>query len=205
MSVHKRFPLILFRELMRPLLLPIFTIAVILILFWVVAVTGWLPVHLGTSVPAQGPLLGLAAGIAALLWFIILILPRMAYVQCQPDFLLLQVGLLRLIISYSRLRTSRSVQHGQIHSPKTQPRSRHALAVRMALKQSVAIELMSLPAGFFLLRTLTHPFLFLGEQPGFLFAVEDWMTLGREVEERHSEILSKKRDAGKQPRLGALS
>ncbi|MGB7538561.1 MAG: hypothetical protein WBM17_08490 [Anaerolineales bacterium] len=205
MSVQKRFPLILFRELMRPLLLPIFALAVILILFWIVALTGWLPAHMGISVPAQSPLLGLAAGIAALLWLIILILPRMAYVQCKPDFLLLQVGLLHLIVSYSRLRTSRSVQHGQIHSPKTQPRSRRALAVRMALKQSVAIELMSLPAAFFLLRTLTHPFLFLGEQPGFLFAVEDWMTLGREVEERHSEILAKKRDAGKQPRLGALS
>jgi hypothetical protein len=205
MSVQKRFPLILFRELMRPLLPPIFTLAVILTLFWIVAWTGWLPVHMGISVPGQSPLLGLAAGIAVLLWLLILILPRMAYVQCKPDFLLLQVGLLRLIVSYSRLRTSRSVQHGQIHSPKTQPRSRRALAVRMALKQSVAVELTSLPAAFFLLRTLTHPFLFLGEEPGFLFAVEDWMALGREVEERHSEILAKKRDAGKQPRLGALS
>jgi hypothetical protein len=205
MSPHKRFPLILYRELLHPLLLPIFTIALILILFWIVALTGWLPVHMGISVPAQSPLLGLAAGIAGVLWLIFLILPRLAYVQCQPDYLLLRIGLLKLIVSYTRLRTSRSVQHGQIHSPKSQPSSRRALAVRMALRQSVAIELTSFPAAFFLLRTLTHPFLFLGEQPGFLFAVEDWMTLGREVEERHSELLAKKRDAGKQPRLGALS
>jgi hypothetical protein len=205
MSVHKRYPLILFRELMRPLLLPVFAIAAILILFWIAASTGWLPAHMGISIPAHSPLLGLAAGIAVLLWLIVLILPRMAYAQCQADFLLLRVGLLRLIVSYSRLRTSRSVQHGQIHSPKTQPRSRRALAARMALKQSVAIELTSFPTAFFLLRGLTHPFLFLGEQPGFLFAIEDWMGLGREVEERHSDLLAKKRDAGKQPRLGALS
>src|SRR4030042_6910893 len=104
----------------------------------------------------------------------------MAHVQCQPDYLLLQVGILRVIVSYSRVRTSHSVQHGQIHNPKTQPRARQKMAVRMALKQCVALELTSYPMAFFLLRALTHPFLFLGKEPGFLFGVEDWMGLGRE-------------------------
>ncbi len=205
MSADKRYSLLLYREWMRPFPLPIFAIGLILTVFWIVARSGWLPEHMGISVPAQGPLLGLAAGITFLLWLIVLILPRMAYVQCLPDYLLLQVGLFRLIVSYSRVRASHSVQHGQIHDPKTQPRSRRKLAVRMALKQCVAIELSTYPMAFFLLRNLTHPFLFLGEEPGFLFAVEDWMGLDREVDEKHAALLSKKRDAGKQPRLGALS
>jgi len=205
LPANKRYPLLLYREWMRPLSLPILSIAVILILFWVVSLTGLLPEHMGISVPTQSPLLGMAAGIAFLLWLIVLRLPHMAYVQCLPEYLLLQVGLLRLIVSYSRLRTSRSVQHAQIHAPKAQPPSRRALAVRMALKQCVAIELTSYPMAFFLLRTLTHPFLFLGEEPGFLFAVEDWMGLDREVEEMNSALVARKKDAGKQPRLGALS
>jgi hypothetical protein len=205
MSAKTRYPLLLYREWMKPFSLPILFLAVILTLFWTVALTGWLPEHMGISVPVQSPLLGLAAAIAFLLWLFILILPRMAYVQCHPEYLLLRIGFLQLIVSYSRLRTSRSVQHGQIHSPKTQPPSRRGLAARMTLKQCVAIELTSYPMAFFLLRALTHPFLFLGDQPGFLFAVEDWMGLGREVEGQHAEWLANRKDAGKQPRLGALS
>ncbi|MBN2083695.1 MAG: hypothetical protein JW748_00625 [Anaerolineales bacterium] len=205
MAAPKRHPLLLQREWMRPIPPVILSIAVVLILFWIAGLAGVFPDTLGVSGPARSPLIGLAAGIAFLAWVIARNLPRLAYVQCLPDYLLLRLGLLKLIISYSRLRTSRSVQHGQIHSPKSQPASRRALAVRMALKQCVAVELTSYPIAFFLLRALTHPFLFLGEEPGFLFAVEDWMGLGREVEGRHSELLARKRDAGKQPRLGAMS
>src|SRR4030042_3199146 len=180
MAFLKRYPLILYRIWMRPLSLPILSLAVVLSLFWIIGRLGGFPESLGISGPARSPLIGLAAGIAFLAWMIVQILPRLAYVQCHPDYLLLRIGLLKLIVSYTRLRTSRSVQHGQIHSPKSQPSSRRALAVRMALKQSVAIELTSFPTAFFLLRALTHPFLFIGEQPGFLFTVDDWMSLGRE-------------------------
>jgi hypothetical protein len=201
----KRYPLLLYREWMRPLSLPILSIAVILILVWVTALTGMLPQHVGLGRSTENILLGSAAGIVVLLWLVVLLMPRISYVQCHPEYLLLKVGFLRLIISYTRLRTSRSVQHGQIHSPKTQPRARRKLAARMAKMQCVAVELTSYPTAFFLLRALTHPFLFLGEQPGFLFAVEDWMGLDREVEEAHAELLARRKDAGKQPRLGALS
>src|SRR4030042_6072366 len=122
MPANKRYPLILYREWMRPLSLPLLAIAGILILFWIITLAGWFPAYMGISVPAQSPLLGMGAGIAVLLWFIVRLLPRLAYVQCQSEYLLLRIGLLRLIVSYSRLRTSRSVQHGQIHSPKPQPR-----------------------------------------------------------------------------------
>jgi hypothetical protein len=204
MASPKRYPLILYRIWMHPYSFPILSISLLLFLFWVIGLTGGFPESLRISGPARSPLIGLAAGIALFAWLIVQILPRTAYVQCHPDYLLLRIGLMKINVSYSRFRTSRSVQHGQIHSPKSQPASRRALAARMALKQSVAIELTSFPEAFFLMRALTHPFLFLGDQPGFLFAVADWMTLGREVEERHSEMLAKKRDAGKQPRLGAL-
>ena len=204
MASPKRYPLLLYRVWMHPYSLPILSISLLLLLFWILGLTGGFP-ELGISDAARSPLIGLAAGIAFLAWLIVQLLPRLAYVQCHPDYLLLRIGLMKLNVSYARFRTSRSVQHGQIHSPKSQPASRRALAVRMALNQSVAIELTSFPAAFSLFRALTHPFLFLGDQPGFLFAVEDWMTLGREVEERHSGMLAKKRDAGKQPRLGALS
>ncbi len=205
MSSPKRYPLILYRVWIHPYSLPILAISLLLLLFWVVGRMGGFPEALGISGPARNPLIGAAAGIAFLAWLIVQLLPRLSYVQCHSDFLLLRIGLMKLNVSYIRFRTSRSVLHGQIHSPKSQPASRRALAVRMALKQSVAIELTSFPEAFFLLRNLTHPFLFLGDQPGFLFAVEDWMGLGREVEERHSEMLAKKHDAGKQPRLGALA
>jgi hypothetical protein len=205
MSAEKRYPLILYREWMRPFPLPITAILVILLVLLAAARTGLLPDRIQGPVSAETPLLAAAAAITFLLLMIVLILPRMAYVQCRAEDLLLQVGLLRLIVSYSRVRTSHSVRHAQIHSPKEQPPSRRKLALRMSLKQCVAVELTSYPMAFFLLRTLTHPFLFLGDEPGFLFAVEDWMGLDREVDEKHAALLAKKKEAGKQPRLGALS
>ncbi len=205
MAAEKRYSLLLYREWMRPFALPAFCLAVLLAGLWVVAYFGLLPAHMGVSRSAQGLLLGIASLVAVGLWLIVSLLPRAAFVQCLPDYLFLRLGFLRLIVSYSRLRGCRSVQHAQIHHAASQPRSRRALAVRMAFKQCVAADMTSYPMAFFLLRALTHPFLYLGEEPGFLFAVDDWMGLGRDLEEKRSAWLARRKDAGKQPRLGALS
>jgi hypothetical protein len=205
MSAKKRYPLLLYREWIRPLSPPILAIAVVLTALCALSLTGRLPEHMRTSIPAQSPLLGLAAVAAFLLWLFVKRLPHAAYVQCRPDYLLLQLGFLRLIVSYSRVRTTRSVLHGQIHPPASQPRSRRALARKLAGRQCVAVELTSYPMAFFLLRAMTHPFLFLGAQPGFLFAVEDWMGLDREVGEMNAELVARRKDAAKPPRLGAMT
>lgn len=202
---HKRYPLILYREWMRPFPPPLFLIAALLTGLWAAARLNLLPLSPELAADAGSPLIAAAAAVAAVLGVIVLVLPAMAYVRCLPDYLLLQLGLLRLAVSYARVRTSRSVLHGQIHAPASQPSARRALARKLAGRQCVAVELTSYPAAFFLLRALAHPFLFLGDQPGFLFAVDDWMTLDREVDEAHAELLEKRRAAARQPRLGALS
>ena len=205
MAADKRYPLLLYREWMRPFAFPAFLIALILIALWAAVGTGWLPVNGGISRSTQDLLLGIAALVALGLWLIVALLPRSAFVQCLPDFLLLRVGFLRLIVSYSRVRTSRTVQHGQIHSPSNQSPFRRALAKRLALLQCVEIDLSSYPMAFFLLRALTHPFLFTGKEPGFLFAVEDWMGLGRDLDEKHSTWMAKRKDSDKPQRLGAMT
>jgi hypothetical protein len=204
MSKPKRFPLLLYREWMRPMAVPAFCIMVLLIVLWVIALLGMLPEQWGGSRPAQDILLGVAAIATFLLWVIVVVQPRLSYVECRADYLVLRIGFLRLIVSYSRVRTTRSVLHGQIHSPQAQPRSRRALARRMAPRQSVAIELTSYPMAFFLLRAMTHPFLFLGGQPGFLFAVEDWMGLDQSIEEARATWLAKRKTPDKPTRLWGL-
>jgi hypothetical protein len=204
MSNPKRFSLLLYGEWMRPMAVPAFCIMAILFVLWAISLLGMLPEHLGGSRPVQDILLGAAAIATFLLWGIVVILPRLSYVECRSDYLVMRIGFLRLIVSYSRVRTTRSVLHGQIHSPKTQPRSRRALAIRMAPWQSVAIELTSYPMAFFLLRAMTHPFLFLGDQPGFLFAVEDWMGLDQSIEEARAAWIAKRKTSDKPPRLWGL-
>jgi hypothetical protein len=183
---------------------PAFCIMVILFVLWVIALLGLLPEHLGGSRQTQDILLGVATIATFLLWGIVTVLPRLSFVECRSDFLALRIGFLRLVVSYSRVRTTRSVLHGQIHPPKAQPRSRRGLAARLASIQSVAIELTSYPMAFFLLRAMTHPFLFLGDQPGFLFAVEDWMGLDRCIEEARAAWLAKRKTSDKPPRLWGL-
>jgi hypothetical protein len=202
---HKRYPLILYREWMRPLTVTLFLIAALLAGFWAAARLTLLPLSPELAADAGSPLIAAAAALAAVFGVIVLVLPAMAYVRCLPDYLLLQVGVLRMKVSYSRMCTSRSVLHAQVHSPDAQPAARRALARKLAGRQCVAIELTSYPAAFFLLRALAHPFLFLGDQPGFLFAVEDWMGLDREAGERHADLLAKRREVARPPRLGAIS
>lgn len=201
MASEKRYPLIVYEEWMRPLRMPAFLMAVCLAGLWLAASTGILQ-RMGVAPTAlAGALLALAALAAAILWMAVMLLPRTAFVICRPDYLLVRIGLLRLIVSYARVRISRTVQHGQIHHPASQPRTRRALAVRLALTQCIALELTSYPMAFFLLRALTHPFFFLGREPGFLFAVQDWMGLGRKLDEARAAWLGRRRDSTKPRRL----
>jgi hypothetical protein len=201
MASEKRYPLILYAEWMRPLRGPTFILAILFAGLCVAAFTGFLQ-RAGVALdPLANALLGVAALAAAALWLMVVILPRAAYVTCKPDFLFIRIGFLRLVVSYARVRNARTVQHGQIHNPASQPLTRRAMAVRMALLQCVALELTSYPMAFFLLRALTHPFLFTGREPGFLFAVRDWMGLGRELDEARAARIGRRKDSTKPRRL----
>jgi hypothetical protein len=204
MASEKHYPLIVYQEWMRPLRTPAFLMAVCLAGFWLAAFTGILQ-RTGLAMTALAEtLLAVAASAAVILWMAVVLLPRTAFVICRSDYLLVRFGLLRLIVSYARVRNARAVQHGQIHPPASVPRTRHALAVRLAPKQCIALELTSYPMAFFLLRALTHPFFFLGSEPGFLFAVQDWMGLGRELDEARAAWHGRKRDSTKPRRLAEI-
>jgi hypothetical protein len=197
MATEKHYPLIVYREWMRPIRFPAFGLALCLIAAWLASLAG-----VFRDLPALAELLlGVAAGAAVMLWLATALLPRTAYVACRPDAVLVRLGLVRLIVSYARVRSARAVQHGQIHDPKTVARGARALAVGLALRQCIALELTSYPMAFFLLRALTHPFFFLGRAPGFLFVVDDWMGLGRELEQGRSAWLDQRRDSGKPRRI----
>jgi hypothetical protein len=197
MASEKHYPLIVYREWMRPIRIPAFGLALCLLAVWLASLAG----AIRDLPPLAEILLGVAAGAAFALWLLAALLPRTAYVACRPDAVLVRIGLLRLIVSYARVRSARTVQHGQIHDPKNVSRASRALAVRLALRQCIALELTSYPIAFFLLRALTHPFLFLGNAPGFLFVVDDWMGLGRELEQGRSTWLDQRRNTGKGRRI----
>jgi hypothetical protein len=201
MASENRYPLILYQETMRPLKIPAFLILILFAGLCVAVFTGLLQKAGVAVAPLTDVLIVLATFAALVLWLIVVILPRASYVACKPDFLLLRIGLFRLVVSYARVRTARTVRHAQIHDPAGEPLTRRAMAVRMALRQCVALELSSYPKAFFLLRALAHPFLFLGREPGFLFAVRDWMGLGRELDEARAAWLGRRKDSTKPRRL----
>lgn len=204
MTNPKRYPLLLYREWMRPLRLPLFLLAFTLVVLYLVAFVGRLPIERTMLGPIPYPLLALAALAIAVLWGIVRSLPNAAFVECRPEYLLVQIAWLRLIVSYTRVRSTRTVQHRQIHPPAQQVRALRALAARMANQECVVLELSSYPMAYSLLRALAHPFFFIGEEPGFLFAVEEWMGLGRDVEATRSSWLARRKERAKPPRLGGL-
>jgi hypothetical protein len=197
MKSETRYPLLVYREWMRPIRIPAFGLTLCLLAAWLASMAS----VFRDAPPWTEILLGAAFGAAFLLWLAAVILPRTTFVTCRPEYVLIRIGLLRLAVSYARVRIARTVLHGQIHPPKEEPRSLRRLAMRLAPRHSVALELTSYPTAFFLLRALTHPFFFLGQEPGFLFAVEDWMGLGRELEQGRAAWLEKRRDSGRHRRI----
>jgi hypothetical protein len=189
----KRYSLSLYQEWMKPLRLPSFLAAAGLAIVFIASQINVLPDDLLRS-DSRNALLSIATLAAFLVWILVLFLPRMSFVQCLDDRMLLQIGMLRTSISYGLIRTSHSVQHAQIFPPDRQPASRRFLAERLASRQSILVELNAEPVAYSLLRTFSHPFLFVAEPVGFLFAVNNWMGLDRDIDQARSTWQMRRKD-----------
>ena len=112
---------------------------------------------------------------------------RMAWVQCRPGHLHIQTPIYPLAVSYSRIKVVRPSEFGHIFDPsKEKPGRRNWLRPYWG-KTAVVVEISKYPISKSWLRLWFNRYMFSPEVTGFVFLVEDWMTLSRQLDDFRSK------------------
>jgi hypothetical protein len=130
-----------------------------------------------------------------------LLAPRLAYVQCRPNYLLLSTPLFRLAISYSRVRTTRPVpfEPGEVRW------SEQNLVAPYRGQTMVALDLNRYPIQRRWLRFWLMEHLLPKNFIGFQFLVKDWMALSLNIEAHRAAWKTHQRDQDREEALTSLT
>jgi hypothetical protein len=193
-AATRRHPLLLYARLFALWRTPALLVAVLC------GVMGfWAPGPLDT-VELRAGLLGLS-GISLLIFIYALLGPRLAFVQCRSNHLLLSTPLFRLAISYNRIRTTRPI-------PFDPPRVRwsdHRLVEPFRGRTMLGVDLTRYPLGRRWLRFWLMDYLLPSNFVGLQFLVPDWMALSRDIEGQRAEWKTRQREAGQEEALTSLT
>ena len=177
-----RFPLLLSVRLFDMVRWPTLLLSVCSYMAWMSV--AHMPVFL-----ERASLLGFIVGPLTLVAIFSLIAPRMSYVQCRPQYLLVSGPLYRLAVSYHRITAVGLADFSEFYLHAEQPwferrllaplvRSAHASRLMV-----VSLELTSLPLNSAWLRLWFSRYVFTLDGNGMLLMVRDWMLLKREIEQ----------------------
>ncbi len=126
-----------------------------------------------------------SAGLGAAVIFISLImlaLRKSAYVQPFSDRFQLVTPLLRLNISYRRVRRTTTATMYSLFPPRALSGTRRAILEPLASLTAVVVELNSFPISPAALKLFLSPFFFKDKTPHFVILVQNWMGFSTELE-----------------------
>ena len=161
----------------------------------------------------DGALPWLVVGVAcALLWLLVTLATRTAYVQARADAVVIGTPLWPIKVPYKHINVVRSVAFGNAFPPdKAKPADRGWIR-RCESDTAVALDLLSLPKGSRRrLKAFLGPYVFSLENKQLVFLVQDWMGLSRELDRCRVQAMDAAKDAGARKRdvadnvLGRLS
>jgi hypothetical protein len=106
---------------------------------------------------------------------------RMAWVQCRPSHLHIQTPFYPLVVSYGRFKGVRPQPFYQVFNPSKEKAARRSWLRPYWGKTALVVELSKYPVKKVWLRLWFSPYLLSPNVPGFVFLVEDWMGLSRQL------------------------
>jgi hypothetical protein len=119
-------------------------------------------------------------GLTLLLYLLIAVIGGRSYVEVDSDVLRVRAGLIRVVLSYSRVKQIRPVQVGRQYPPGSLRPGQRALLAPYLDQVATAVILRSWPD--LPLHTLWHKFMFTGTKDGLLFIVEKPMVLNQQLD-----------------------
>jgi hypothetical protein len=141
------------------------------------------------------------SGISLLVFVYALVGPRMAFVQCRPNHLLLSTPLFRLAISYNRIRTTRPI----LFDPAQVRWSDQRVVEPFRGLTILGVDLTGYPIRRRWLRFWLMRYLLPEDFTGFQFLVPDWMALSRDIEGKRAEWKTRQREAGREKPLTSMT
>lgn len=175
----RRFPLLVYAPLGRRLSGLGFLLAVASLALWWIAPRALLP-------PFNGPpfrhLILLPVLVGGSLFVYGLAARQLAYVQCFPTYFRIQTPFYPLVVSYRRVAGTRPVQVAKAFDREKDRAARRSWPERYWAMTGLAVELRGYPVSQRWLRFWLDRHLFLPDGTGFLFIVDDWLELSRELD-----------------------
>jgi hypothetical protein len=141
-----------------------------------------LPPEIGTTLLRHLALVPTLAGIGLTLYG--MAARRMAYVQCLGTHLRIRTPFYPLVVSYRRVEGTRPIEMRQVFDPARERAARRLWPRRYWAITAVAVDLRSYPLSRRWLRLWMDRYLFNPDGKGFLFLVDDWMALSRQINDR---------------------
>lgn len=127
-----------------------------------------------TLVPALAALLILAYAYLA---------RRMAWVQCRQNQLYIQTPLHPLSVSYGRFKGVRPTTFAQVFDPAKEKGTRQAWLRPYWNRTVIVVEISNYPLPKTWMRLWFSRYLLLPNSNGFVFLVDDWMALSRQLDD----------------------
>jgi hypothetical protein len=152
----------------------------------------WLNVPPVDSLLIRAGLLATAA-LAGLLYLYTALGPRLSYVRCLPNHLLVSTPLYRLAVSYRRIHTTRPVRF----APEGVRWTKQWLVQPFVGHTALAVDLSGYPVARRFLRLWLNEFVLPADFVGLLLVTPDWMALSRDIESHRAGWKTHRKDAGK--------
>ena len=128
--------------------------------------------------------------VPAFIAIIILIFTNMArrttWVQCRANHLRIQTPIYPLAISYARIKEIKPQPFGQIYDPAAEKAARRKWLGPYWSMTSLVVRVSKYPISKRWLRLWFSSYTLIPDTPGFVFLIEDWMGLSRQIEEFRS-------------------
>jgi hypothetical protein len=154
-------------------------------LFLAICLLGlWYPVSISYLIWPKPPAdqLLLVGGLVSLFyWLWTLVAARMANVYLRSNYLLIQTPLLRLKISYRRIKNTQPVDLARTFPPSSLRRSERNLLKSFYGQTAMGLELRGWPMSPRTLRFFLSRFFFAPDQSILILIVPDWMALSHQL------------------------
>ncbi len=154
------------------------------------AAAWWLNVPPVDTQVVRAGLLAMAV-VAGLLFVYTALGPRLSYVECRPNHLLVSTPLYRLAVSYRRIYTTRPV----LFAPAGVRWTKAWLAQPFVGRTALAVDLSGYPVSRGFLRLWLNEFVLPRDFLGLLLVTPDWMTLSLDIDSHRGAWKTRLKDS----------